>query len=200
MKNDLLSNHLIARALSSARQEFEGLSERLGQYRLRSDRSQFEHVQEVALLVGESYPSSAAIAAAYLHDHEDYGRDWNYGRLEREFGNQVAMLIAWSCRRDRSLPPYLNHELYLTQVVAGPAEALAINCSEQISILRQLNKMIRSRRIVGPRLMRRWPGEIQYLSRLSAIFAPRLPQSLLGHYENALGEFKVLNHRARCDA
>jgi len=48
-------------------------------------------VQEVALLVAESYPSSAAIAAAYLHDHEDYGRDWNYGRLEREFGNQVAM-------------------------------------------------------------------------------------------------------------
>ena len=108
---------LVERAFTKAARQFEGAT------RKQTQIPYLSHLMSVAALVMEAGGDEVQVAAAFLHDSaEDKGGEAELGRIEAEFGPEVAAIVrdlsdslvdttagqvkeAWSLRKQR----YIEH-------------------------------------------------------------------------------------------
>lgn len=117
---------LIERALIKAMKAHAGVT------RHGSDTPYVVHVIMVGLMVQKYGFSDAVVAAGILHDIVE-DTPVTLEELEREFGDEVAMLVRTvSHRGDDSAIWRAARDEYLEQVVAGPEGAKAISVADKI--------------------------------------------------------------------
>jgi (p)ppGpp synthase/HD superfamily hydrolase len=79
---------LVERAFTKAARQFEG------ETRKQTDIPYLSHLMSVAALVMEAEGDEVQVAAAFLHDSaEDKGGEAELGRIEAEFGPEVAAIV-----------------------------------------------------------------------------------------------------------
>src|SRR5438132_9116039 len=124
---------LVERAFTKAARQFEGAT------RKQTEIPYLSHLMSVAALVMEAGGDEVQVAAAFLHDSaEDKGGEAELGRIEAEFGPEVAAIVrdlsdslvdttagqvkeAWSLRKQR----------YIEHLREAPERSLVVSAADK---------------------------------------------------------------------
>ena len=125
---------LVERAFTKAARQFAG------ETRKETDIPYLSHLMSVAALVMEAGGDEVQVAAAFLHDSaEDKGGEAELGRIEAEFGAEVAAIVrdlsdslvdttagqtkeAWGLRKQR----------YIEHLREAPERSLVVSAADKL--------------------------------------------------------------------
>lgn len=163
-----------------------------GQQRETDGAPYFEHLAEVADLVGRSGRGEAAVAAAFLHDILER-TDVAAGEIADRFGPEVAELVE-TMTEDPTIERYEERKASHRDLVAGLGEdAVAIYVADKLSNALDLARALEAD---GPGVARRVgtpvPLKLAHYERTLALFRGEEPAPpLIGELEQALERLRA---------
>jgi len=187
---------LVERAFTKAARQFAG------ETRKQTDIPYLSHLMSVAALVMEAGGDEVQVAAAFLHDSaEDRGGEAELGRIEAEFGAEVAAIVrdlsdslvdttagqvkeAWGTRKRR----------YIEHLRDAPPRSLLVSAADKLHNARCI---VADYRRHGDGLWERFTekdAELQlgYYRSLAAVFHERLHSPLSDELNRTVAELERL--------
>lgn len=167
------------------------------QFRKSTKIPYFEHLSGVACLIKLSGGNTNQIIAGLLHDSvEDQGDKINFEDIEKQFGEEVAMIVK-DCTFEETDEPYRVHKARGIQRVAdgniAPQSHLVINCDK----LHNAESIVKDFVLVGDTLWDRFNGDksdiVWYYTEMYKALrksSPRLNNPMLDRLERAI---RVIN-------
>ncbi len=187
---------LIEQAFARAARQFEG------ETRKHTAIPYLSHLMSVAALVMEAGGDEVQVAAAFLHDSaEDMGGEAELGRIEAEFGPDVAAIVrdlsdslvdttadeikeAWRPRKQR----YIDH------LQVAPERSLVVSAADKLHNARSILADLRQHGdAVWSRFNEKDPErQLGYYRALAAVFHERLHSPLSDELTRTVDEIERL--------
>lgn len=144
------------------------------------------HLLQVAGLVLEDGGTETEAIAALLHDAvEDQGGATTLTWIRREYGEDVAAIVAACSDTDQEpKPPWRpRKEQYIAQLLHAPEAVLRVSLADKVHNLRSI---VRDLEVDGPAVLRRFsPGSDQrwYYRTIAAAYRGRIDSPMLPELE-----------------
>ena len=187
---------LVERAFTKAARQFEGAT------RKQTQIPYLSHLMSVAALVMEAGGDEMQVAAAFLHDSaEDKGGEAELGRIEAEFGPEVAAIVrdlsdslvdttagqvkeAWSLRKQR----------YIEHLREAPERSLVVSAADKLHNARCIVADLRQHGdVVWSRFNEQDPKQqLGYYRSLAAVLHERLHSPLSDELNRTVDELERL--------
>jgi len=187
---------LVERAFTKAARQFEGAT------RKQTQIPYLSHLMSVAALVMEAGGDEVQVAAAFLHDSaEDKGGEAELGRIEAEFGPEVAAIVrdlsdslvdttagqvkeAWSLRKQR----------YIEHLREAPERSLVVSAADKLHNARCILSDLRQHGdAVWSRFNEKAPErQLGYYRSLAAVLHERLHSPLSDELNRTVDELERL--------
>ena len=186
---------LVERAFTKAARQFAG------ETRKETDIPYLSHLMSVAALVMEAGGDEVQVAAAFLHDSaEDKGGEAELGRIEAEFGAEVAAIVrdlsdslvdttagqtkeAWGLRKQR----------YIEHLREAPERSLVVSAADKLHNARCILSDLRQHVDVWNRFNENDPErQLGYYRSLAAVFHERLHSPLSDELNRTVAELERL--------
>lgn len=177
----------------------------VGQFRKAPDGEDrpayFLHLSEVAWMLNEAGCAAETIAAGYLHDVIEDCEGWDKERLANEIGSDAVVdLVDWVTEpgkdqmnnAGREAPWEERNRAYIQRLADAPDAALAISCADKTSNLRDMVRLTDKGHTLDAFLSRGHAQQLKKFTELDALFAGRVPETLLRRYREAFGRFQAI--------